>query len=111
MVIGHWAAMRVWGLDVPFGVGIAIMPLVVIVSVLPISPAGLGTAQAALVYFFQDYAEGATADDRAAVVLAFAIVHFVYGVLASLIVGLSCTPVAKRVHAAHLAAATTAGAA
>lgn len=104
MVIGQWVAIHAWGIEVPFGVGIAIMPLVVIASVLPISPAGLGTTQAALVYFFQGYAGGATADDRAAIVLAFAIVHFVYGVLASLLVGLACTPLAKRVHAAHLAA-------
>jgi len=103
MILGHWLAMRAWGFAVPFGVGIAIMPLVVIVSVLPISPAGLGTTQAALVYFFQDYAAGTTAADRAAGVLAFAVVHFVYGVLASLAVGLVCAPLARRVHAAHAA--------
>jgi hypothetical protein len=99
MVIGHWVALRAWGIAVPFGAGIAIMPLVVIVSVLPISPAGLGTTQLAMVYFFQDYAAGATADDRAATVLAFGIVHFVYGVLASLVVGVVCAPVARRIHA------------
>jgi hypothetical protein len=100
MVIGLWLAMRTWGFAVPFGEGIAILPLVVIVSALPISPAGLGTTQAALVYFFQGYAAGATAADRGAEVLAFAVVHFVYGILASLAVGLACTPLARRVDAA-----------
>jgi hypothetical protein len=96
IVIGHWAAMRAWGIAVPFAVGMTIMPAVVIASVLPISPAGLGTTQAAFVLFFRDYAAGATADERDAAVLAFAIVHFVYGVLASMSVGLVCAPLARR---------------
>lgn len=96
IVLGHWAAMRAWGIAVPFAVGVTMMPAVVIASVLPISPAGLGTTQAAFVLFFRDYAAGATADQRTAAVLAFAIVHFVYGVLASTSVGLVCAPFARR---------------
>jgi hypothetical protein len=96
VVLGNWVAMRAWGIPVPFGVAITIMPVVAIISVLPISPAGLGTTQVAMVYFFSTYASGITADDRAAGVLAFAIVHFVYGVLACVVIGLVCTPFAKR---------------
>lgn len=96
LVVGQWAAIRVWGIDVPFVVGMTIMPAVVIASVLPISPAGLGTTQAAFTFFFADYAIGATDDDRAATVLAFSIVHFVYGVVASLAVGLACLPFARK---------------
>lgn len=96
LVIGQWAAIRVWGIDVPFLDGLTIMPAVVIASVLPISPGGLGTTQAAFVLFFADYAVGATHDDRAATVLAFAIVHFVYGVFGSLAVGLACLPFARK---------------
>jgi hypothetical protein len=99
MVVGHWLALRAWGIAAPFGVSISLMPLVVIASVLPISPAGLGTAQAALLYFFRDYAAGATTGDREAVVVAFGVVHFVYGVLASLVVGVACAPFARRVRA------------
>ena len=97
IVLGHWVAIRVWGIPVPFEVGLTLMPAVAIVSVLPISPAGLGTSQAAMVYFFADYAAGASADERAATVLAFGIVYFVYGVLASLALGLVCAPFAKRI--------------
>ncbi len=96
ITLGHWAAMRVWGIAVPFSVGLTIMPAVVIASVIPISPAGLGTTQAAFVFFFSSYAPGATAEARTANILAFAIVHFVYGVLASLAVGLACMPFARR---------------
>lgn len=96
IVLGYWGAMRVWGIDVPFAVGVTIMPAVVIASALPISPGGLGTTQAAVVYFFSDYASGATADERGATVLTFAIVHFVYGVLAAMAAGLICAPFARR---------------
>jgi uncharacterized membrane protein YbhN (UPF0104 family) len=96
MVLGQWAALRVWGVMVPLEAGLVTLPIVVIASVLPISPAGLGTTQAALVYLFSGYAAGASLDDRQGAILAFAIVHFVYGVLASLLVGVACMPVAKR---------------
>jgi len=76
-----------------------ITPAVIIASVLPISPAGLGTTQVALVYFFADYAPGATHAERAATALAFSIVHLVYGVVASALVGLLCIPFARRIGA------------
>lgn len=96
LVLSYWVALRVWGIPVPLVAGLTLMPAVVIASVLPISPAGLGTTQAALVYFFSDYAAGATADDRQAHVLAFAIVYLVYSIVAALVIGLACTPFAKR---------------
>jgi hypothetical protein len=99
VVLAHWVAMRVWGIEVPFLVAATVMPAVALAAVLPISPAGLGTTQVAMVYFFRDYASGATADDRAASLLAFGIVHFVYGVLAALVVGLVCLPLAKKMGA------------
>ena len=96
VVLSYWLAMRVWGIPVPLVAGLTLMPAVVIASVLPISPAGLGTTQAALVYFFSDYAAGATADERHARVLAFAVVYLVYNIVSALVVGLGCTPFAKR---------------
>lgn len=87
IVLGHWFAMLAWGIHVPFLVAITVTPVVVIATVLPISPAGLGTTQAALVYFFADYAVGSTAETRAAVVLAFSIAHFVYSIIGQAIVG------------------------
>lgn len=97
IVLGHWVAMIVWGIPVPFVVAAATMPAVVIATVLPISPAGLGTTQAALIYFFSSYAAGATDDARAATVLAFAIVHFVYGTIGQLLVGVACVPLTRNI--------------
>jgi hypothetical protein len=96
IVMSYWVALRIWGIPVPLVAGLTLMPAVVIASVLPISPAGLGTTQAALVYFFSDYAAGATADERHAHVLAFAVVYLVYSIVAALAIGLACTPFAKK---------------
>jgi hypothetical protein len=96
IVLGQWLAIRAWGIPVPFSSCATIMPLVVIAAVLPISPAGLGTTQAAFLYFFVDLAPEATADGRTANLLAFGISHLVYGVGASLLIGLLCLPVARR---------------
>ncbi len=96
MSLGPWLAIRVWGIPVPFAAAASTMPMVVIASALPIAPAGLGTMQASMVYFFTPFAQGATADDQAAHVFAFSIVHFVYMVLATLLVGLACVPFARR---------------
>lgn len=96
IVLGHWVAMLAWGYDVPFGYAMTVLPVVALASVAPISPAGLGTTQAALVFFFADLAPGATDEARAANMLAFGIVHFVYGTIFQLAAGLSCLPLARR---------------
>lgn len=96
IVFSQWLAMRVWGIDVPVSAALTVVPAIAIAAALPISPGGFGTTQAATVYFFSDYAAGATADDRAAAVLAFSIVHFVYGLVAVVLVGLPCVPRARR---------------
>lgn len=97
IVIGHWIALRAWGIPVPFAAGVMLMPALVVASVLPLSPAGLGTTQAAFVALFQDYAAGVTPEQRSAAVLAFAVAHFAYGVLAATAIGLVCAPFARRV--------------
>lgn len=96
IVLGHWFALLAWGIAVPFSAAATLMPVVVIAGVIPISPAGLGTVQGALVYFFSDYAPGATPEARAASLLAFSIVHFVYAMLGQLAVGVACVPLARK---------------
>jgi uncharacterized membrane protein YbhN (UPF0104 family) len=97
MVMGFWVALRAWGIPVPPSVGWVTLPFVVIASAVPIAPGGLGTTQAAMVFFLGAYGAGASADERGASVLAFAILHFGYGVIAWLAVGLACVPFARRV--------------
>jgi hypothetical protein len=96
IVLGQWLAVRVWGVPVPFTSCLTIVPLVVIASVIPISPGGLGTTQAAFLYFFTDLAPGATSDERSAYLIAFGIAHFVYGIAASALVGFAFLPTARK---------------
>lgn len=96
IVFSQWLAMRVWGIDVPVSAAVTIVPAIAIAAALPISPGGFGTTQAATVYFFSNYAAGATAADRSAAVLAFSIAHFVYGLIFVVLVGLPCVPRARR---------------
>jgi hypothetical protein len=45
MVFSQWAAMRVWGIDVPVWAAMTVVPAIAFASALPISPGGLGTMQ------------------------------------------------------------------
>jgi hypothetical protein len=96
VILGNWIAMRAWGFELPLGDALLYLPAVAIATVLPISPGGLGTTQAAIVYFFASWAPGATADAREGYLLAFGVVHFVYGMLAALAIGVVCLPIVKR---------------
>ena len=67
-----------------------LVPIWVIISALPISPAGLGTAQAAMLYLFRTYATQAS-------LLAYSIVNFAFSMLASVIVGAVCAAISRRI--------------
>ena len=92
----HWGAFRVWGIAVPPDLGIALMPVVLLVSALPITPGGLGSTQALQVLFFSPWAAGATPEARAADVLAFSLVHHGLSLLAMALVGAVCLALLRR---------------
>jgi hypothetical protein len=62
--------LHAFGVAVPIGQAIAALPIVFFIAVLPISVQGLGTTQAALVFFFARYAPGDAAHQKAAVLAA-----------------------------------------
>lgn len=92
----HWGAFRVWGIDIPFLRGMALMPVVLLISALPITPSGLGTTQVLQVLFFSAWADGATPEARAADVLAFSLVHWVFSLLWQGGIGLACLGLLRR---------------
>lgn len=96
LAVLHWGAFRVWGIAVPPELGIALMPVVLLVAALPITPGGLGSTQALQVFFFSRWAAGPTAEARAADVLAFSLVHHVLSLLAMALVGLVCLALLQR---------------
>lgn len=77
----HWGAFRIWGIAVPLFPGVALMAVVLLISALPATPSGLGTTQVLQVLFFSAWAQGATAEARAADVLAFSLVHWVFSLV------------------------------
>jgi uncharacterized membrane protein YbhN (UPF0104 family) len=70
LITCNYVAMQMFQVDIPIGKAIALFPIVFVVGVLPISPSGLGTAQAAAVALFAPFARGDTLQDQEAAVLA-----------------------------------------
>jgi hypothetical protein len=70
LVVAQYFAMRFFDITPPFGVALTLLPIVFVVAVLPISPSGIGTAQATAVALFSDHAPR-TGDPRATVLACF----------------------------------------
>lgn len=55
----YWSGCAAFGVDLPFGFALASTPAVMMSAALPITPGGLGTQQAAMLYFYSPYGEEA----------------------------------------------------
>jgi len=62
--------LRAFGVAVPIGQAVVALPIVFFIAVLPISVQGLGTTQAAMVFFFARYGPGDAEAQKAAVLAA-----------------------------------------
>ena len=90
LLIGHWGALRLWGIPVPLAEGLALVAAVLLIAALPLAPAALGTFEAAQVLLLSGFVPAATADARAAAVLAFALVYHALGLGAQIGLGFIC---------------------
>jgi hypothetical protein len=81
--------LRGFGVAVPVLQAIAALPVVFFIAVLPISVQGLGTTQAAMIFFFARYAAGDTHAQQAAV-LAASLVGQVCTLAFQVVLGLAC---------------------
>jgi hypothetical protein len=88
LIAGNAIAMRLFGIVVGPADAVALLPLVFIVGVLPISPSGLGTGQAMAVALFAGFAPGLTLDARQAEVLAYSLALQVSSILAQALIGM-----------------------
>lgn len=66
MILGYYLVMRAFYLTVPLHAGMTFIPLVFLVSWVPVTPFGLGTMQMATVHFFARYAGDETLAARQA---------------------------------------------
>jgi hypothetical protein len=86
LMVFQTAMLRAFGVAVPLAQAIAELPIVFFIAVLPISVQGLGTTQAAMVFFFARYAPGG----NAAAVLAASLVGQAIAVTTQVLLGLVC---------------------
>ena len=78
LIVGHLLVLRLFGVAVPTSAALALLPVVFMVAIVPISPGGLGTAQAAAVTLFAPFVAASTASEQRATVLAYSLgLHFV----------------------------------
>ena len=90
LVLAYWGALRVWGIPVPWAQGVAMVPVVLFINAVPITPLGLGTTQAALVLLFSPYVTLPNPEVQAAIVLAFSLTYYVFGIVMQAILGFWC---------------------
>lgn len=90
LILTYWGALRLWGIPVPLLEGLVLIPVVLFIGALPITPAGLGTTQAAMVILFSPYVPLANPEARAAAVLAFSLVAYFWGITIQASLGLWC---------------------
>ncbi|HTA21377.1 MAG TPA: hypothetical protein VK989_18925 [Polyangia bacterium] len=83
------AMLHAFGVAVPVGQAIVALPIVFFIAVLPISVQGLGTTQAAMVFFFARYAAG-DAEHQKAAVLAASLVAQAMATILQVALGLAC---------------------
>jgi hypothetical protein len=88
LLVAHFVAMRLFDIQIGLGDVFALLPLVFVVGVLPISPSGLGTSQAMAILVFAPFATGATEIDRQAAVLAYSLGYTVLALVVEAILGL-----------------------
>ena len=81
--------LRAFGVTVPLVTAIASMPVVFLIAVLPISVQGIGTTQAAMVFFFARFAPG-DQTTREAAVLAESLVAQAIALGFQSVLGLAC---------------------
>lgn len=73
LILGHWIALRIFGVLVPPAQALTLLPILFVVSVLPIAPSGIGTTQATAIALFAPFSVAPTQSGREAAVLAYAL--------------------------------------
>jgi uncharacterized membrane protein YbhN (UPF0104 family) len=70
LMVFTFASLRAFGVQVPAAQAILYLPVIYFIGVLPIAVMGLGTTQAAMIYFLASYVPGATPAAAKAAILA-----------------------------------------
>lgn len=90
LVLTHWGAMRLWGIAVPLSIGMVMIPVVLFIAALPVTPAGLGSSQGVQVVLFSPYVHALTSEARAAEVLVYSLVYYCLGIAFQVLLAFLC---------------------
>jgi hypothetical protein len=90
LMVFTYSSLRAFGVEVPVTQAILYLPIVYFISVLPIAVMGLGTTQAALIYFFASYVPGATPAGARASILAASLVSQAVALVIQGLLGAFC---------------------
>jgi hypothetical protein len=84
----HWLAMRAFGVATPLAQAAMRLPIMFVIGSVPVTPAGLGTAQAAALALFSPFAGGVGEAERQAAVLAYSLSIETLSTIGSCLLGL-----------------------
>ena len=70
LFVGSWLPFRFFGVQIPPGAAFAYIPMLMVVSALPITPQGVGTRDWFSLHYFARYGPGEQVDQEAAVAAA-----------------------------------------
>lgn len=90
LVGGLWGGLRLWGIEVPLIDGLFLLPLTILAAGLPVTPGGIGTTQAAMVWLFSTYGPASSTPANEAAVLTFSLLWTTYGLFSQFLLGLTC---------------------
>lgn len=102
LVLTFWGGLHLWGIPIPLLQGLVLIPVVLFLSALPITPAGLGTFQAGMVLLLSPYVPLANPEARATAVMAFSLVYHCLGLIIQAILGLWCCRKIQGIDPLHL---------
>ena len=105
LFLSAWVPLRFFGVDVPLGDALALVPPLLVLIALPITPQGVGTRDALAVQMFARYAVGSPEQQRAAVV-ATTLTWVVAMTLMQVAIALVCHRAAHRLIARGVAPAS-----
>lgn len=91
LVIGLWVPFFFFGVSIPVGPALLLIPVVLVATTLPLTPQGFGTRDVLCASFFTAYASGATDAERAAQIAACTTTWGITQTLMTALVGLACT--------------------
>jgi hypothetical protein len=85
-----YASLRAFGVQLQVSQALVYLPIIYFIAVLPIAVMGLGTTQAAMLYFFHDFVPGATPAAAKAAILAASLGSQAVALAVQVVIGIFC---------------------